>query len=100
MELKDYCKNVDKELSQWQNKLHHIVNEFDSMPTSSKQGVYETVNGLHIMMTELDDRIEQLRTSCAVSWEPESEEATPTISGTSKRFKDADEVHFDYDFGG
>jgi len=100
MEIKDYCRNVERELSQWQSKLHHLVDQMDSMPTSAKQRVYEEVNGLHILMTEMDDRIDQLRTECAISWEPQAEEPTPTIAGTSKRFNNASGVHFDYDFGG
>lgn len=100
MDVRDYCKNVDKELSQWRNKLDHIVHELDSMPTGIKQPLYETVNGLHILMTEMEDRIEQLRTECQISWEPETESPNPNIAGTSKRFKDTKDVHFDYDFGG
>lgn len=100
MELKDYCNNVDKELSNWHNKLSSVVGKMDSMPSSVKQGMYEEINGLHIVMTEMDDRIDRLRNECSVSWEPESDEATPTVSGSSKRFKEESDIHFDYDFGG
>lgn len=100
MEINDYCKNVDMELSQWQEKLHHIVDQMDHMPTSAKQNMYEEVNGLHILMTEMDDRIQQLRSECTLSWEPRSEEVTTNISGSSKRFNDAEKIRFDYDFGG
>lgn len=101
MEIKDYCKNVDTELSQWQEKLHHLVDQMDRMPTSSKQRVYEEINGMHILLTEMDDRLEQLRSECAISWEPRSSEgSTPTVSGASNRFNSASGVHFDYDFGG
>lgn len=100
MEISDYCKNVDRELSQWNDKLHHLVDQMDSMPTGAKQRVYEEVNGLHILMTEMDDRIQQLRSECSVSWEPQASEPTPTIAGTSKRFNDASDIHFDYEFGG
>lgn len=100
MDLKDYCRNVDMELSQWQEKLHTVVSKMDSMPTSAKQRMYEEVNDLHILLTEMDDRIERLRTECSISWQPEEDEATPTIAGSSRRFNDATDVHFDYNFGG
>lgn len=100
MEIKDYCKNIEVELSQWQGKLDHIVSKLDSMPTSSKEKVYEEVNDLHMLTAEIGDRIERLRTQCSISWEPEFDEATPTVSGSSKRFNDVSDVRFDYDFGG
>ena len=100
MEIHDYCKNMDRELSQWEGKLHNVVFQMDSMPTSAKQGMYEEVNGLHIVVTELADRIKQLRTECSVAWKVESDGAVPTISGSSQRFNDAAGIHFDYDFGG
>lgn len=100
MEIKDYCRNIDRELAQWQEKLNHIVDKLDSMPTSSKERIYEEVNDLHMLTTELGDRLERLRTQCSLSWETEVEEATPTISGSSKRFNDAEGVRFDYGFGG
>ncbi|WP_136797914.1 MULTISPECIES: hypothetical protein [Desulfosediminicola] len=101
MEIQDYCKNVDTELSQWQEKLSHIVSQLDNRPTSSKQGVYEEVNGLHMIITEMSDRIDQLRNECSISWEPQKEdEKTPNIAGSSKRFNQNEELRFDYDFGG
>lgn len=100
MELKDYCKNVDTELSQWHDRLGKIVSHLDAMPTRTKEALYEEVNGLHILMDEMDDRINQLRTQCSISWEPEEDSPTPTIAGTSKRFNDTPGLAFDYDFGG
>lgn len=100
MEINDYCRNIDMELSQWKKELSHIVSKFDSMPTSTKEKVYEEVNELHIIITELGDRIERLRTECSIAWQPETDGSTPTIAGSSKRFNDKTDVHFDYDFGG
>lgn len=100
MEIKNYCKNVDMELSQWHGKFSHIVKKMDSMPTGDKQKVFEEVNGLHIIMTEMNDRIERLRNECMIAWEPEVDEVTPTVAGASARFKDNNDIHADYDFGG
>ena len=100
MEIKDYCKNIEVELSQWQEKLDHIVSKRDSMPTGSKEKVYKEVNDLHMPTKEICDQLERLRAQYSISWEPEFNEATPTISGSSKRFNDVSDVRFDYDFGG
>jgi len=98
MEIKDYCRNVDIELSQWQEKINDVLSNIDNLPTGKKQRMLEDVNGLHIVMTELRDRIEKLRTECPISWEPEWEDVSFRDPGYN--FNDKASVNFDYDFGG
>ena len=98
MENKDYCRNVDIELSQWQEKINDVLSNIDNLPTGKKQRMLEDVNGLHIVMTELRDRIEKLRTECPISWEPEWEDVSFRDPGYN--FNDKASVNFDYDFGG
>ena len=100
MEIKDYCKNVDRELTQWQGKIYDVVNKIDSLPTGNKQRMFEDVNGLHIIMAELGDRIDKLRTECPISWEPEKEDASFHDPKFNYNFNDTANVHFDYEFGG
>ncbi|MDR3632164.1 MAG: hypothetical protein P4L42_17730 [Desulfocapsaceae bacterium] len=100
MELKDYCRNVDSELSQWQGKFNCAISKFEHMSTGSKQRVFEDVNGLHIILTELDDRLEKLRTECPISWRPERDDVPLHIPEFRYNFSDTANVFFDYDFGG
>ena len=62
--------------------------------------MYEDVNGLHILMTELDDRIESLRTSCPTDWSPEQKEIGIKLFDLGERYQAASNACFDYDFGG
>jgi hypothetical protein len=100
MEIYDYCKNVDMELTVWKAKLYDVISKIDRLPTGSKQRMYEEINGLHIVMTELDDRIKKLRTECPVEWRPAQEDINVRLSGLSSRYNDAAGVLFDYEFGG
>ena len=100
MEIKDYCKNVDKELTQWQGKFFDVINRFDHMSTGSKQRVFQDVNGLHIVIAELDDRLETLRTQCPIAWKPEMEDVLLHFPESAYTFNDTTNVFFDYDFGG
>lgn len=100
MEIYDYCKNVDMELTLWKAKLYDVISKIDRLPTGSKQRMYEEINGLHIVMTELEDRIKKLRTECPVEWNPVQEEINVRLSGLSSRYNDAAGVLFDYEFGG
>lgn len=100
MEINDYCKNVDMELTMWKARLYDVISKIDRLPTGSKQRMYEEINGLHIVMSELEDRIGKLRTECPIEWRPAQEEIKVKLSGLSSRYNDTAGVLFDYDFGG
>ncbi len=101
MEIYDYCKSVNTELTQWKERLFNVISHIDHLPTGDKQRMYEEVNGLHIIMSELEERIERLRTECPTEWQPAEEETIFKVSELSgNRFSDTSGVHFDYDFGG
>ncbi len=100
MEIKDYCKYVDMELTVWKAKLYDVMSRMDRMPTANKQRMYEEVNGLHIIIAELEDRIDKLRTECPISWQPEQEEIRVKFTELGGRYNDTAGVLFDYDFGG
>ncbi|MBM9605390.1 hypothetical protein [Desulfopila inferna] len=100
MELKDYCRNVEMELTNWKSKLYDIIRKMDTAPTGEKEKMYEEINGLHILLTELEDRIDGLRTSCPTEWQPEHEEIKGKFEEIKSRYQEAAKAKFDYDFGG
>lgn len=100
MEVKDYCRNMEMELTSWKSKLYDVIRKMDSAPTGAKEKVYEDINGLHILMTELEDRLDSLRTSCPTEWSPEDKEIRVKLDDLESRYKETSKVLFDYDFGG
>lgn len=100
MEIKDYCRNVDMELNVWKAKLYDVISKMDHLPTANKQRMYEEVNGLHILMAELEERIEKLRSECPTEWSPDQEDIKVKFSELGSRYNDTAGVLFDYDFGG
>jgi hypothetical protein len=51
-------------------------------------------------LTELEDRLDSLRTSCPTEWRPEKEAIQGKLGALENRYKEASGVLFDYDFGG
>jgi hypothetical protein len=100
MEVKDYCRNVEMELNLWKSRLYDVVRKMDKAPTGNKEKIYEDINGLHILMTELEDRLDKLRTSCPTEWSPEEKEISVKLEDLENRYKETSKVLFDYDFGG
>lgn len=100
MDVKDYCRNVDSELTAWKAKLYDVMRQMDKLSTGEKQRVYEQVNGLHIVMTELEERIDQLRTACPTDWSPEREEIKGKITDLGHKYEETAREFFDYGVGG
>lgn len=100
MEVKDYCKNVEIELNAWKAKLYNVMRQMDKLPTGDKQRMYEKVNGIHIIMTELDDRLDDLRTSCPTEWSPVRKEIKGKMADLGNRYEETEGALFDYDIGG
>lgn len=100
MEVKDYCKYVNAELILWKAKLYDVMSKMDKLPTGDKQRMFEEINGLHIVMDELEERVEKLRTECPLNWKPEQEKIQASLADLSSRYNGAAGIFFDYDFGG
>lgn len=70
MEVKDYCKGVESELTSWKAKLYDINRKIEKLPGSSKDKVLGNIGDLNNLLTEMEDRIEKLRNECPTEWSP------------------------------
>jgi hypothetical protein len=100
MEIKDYCRGVDMELTLWKARLYDVISQIDRLPTGKKQRMYEEVNGLHIVMSDLEERIDKLRRECPTQWKPDQEEIVVKMSQLNSKYNDTAGVLFDYEYGG
>jgi len=100
MELKDYCRNVEIELTLWKSRLDDVIRKMDQASTGEKEKMYENINGLHILLSELEERVDNLRLSCPTEWQPDEDEIKVKLGNLEGRYKEASNVLFDYDFGG
>ena len=94
-----YCSNVAGELEFWSRKLHKLSSEIDGIPSIDKYKLQPHIDQLHILMTELDDRLCEMVMSC------ESVESFDSVEEVkSGSFKEGTSFTknelFDYDFGG
>lgn len=100
MEIKDYCNNVQMELNNWKARLYDVMRKVDKLSTGEKQHMFENIEDVHILMTELNDRIEKLRTECPTEWEPQREEIAVKIEDLKSRAEAMEKAMFDYTMGG
>ena len=101
MEVKDYCRNMEMELTGWKAKLYDVIRKFDALPTGEKEEAYKDVNDMNMLMTEMEDRLDTLRNSCPTDWKPGDEkEFTSKLGALDKQYKKIARSKFDYEFGG
>lgn len=70
MEVKDYCSNVDMELTLWKAKIFDVIRKADQLGSAELEKVLPNIQDLKMVITDLEDRIHQLRTECPLEWKP------------------------------
>lgn len=70
MDVKDYCKGVEMELVAWKAKLYDMIKKIDKLGTAEREKMLPNVEDLHMFLTEMEDRINQLETECPSEWSP------------------------------
>jgi hypothetical protein len=74
MELKDYCKGVEMELTSWKAKLYDINRKMEKLPGSARDKVLANIGDLNNLLTEMEERIEKLEAECPTEWSPVKKE--------------------------
>ncbi len=100
MNVQDYCRNVELELSSWKSKLESLDHKIQSMPSIDKYRMLGNIEGLHIILTEMDDRIMELQKECPTEWNPIREEVHAKLNDLEERVDASQKAFHDYDFGG
>lgn len=95
MATREYCANMAEELEVWSGKLHDLSDRIDHIPSIQKYHLQPLIEELHIIMTELDDRLCEMTTSC-----PTVEGFATMEKGSAVELQQSSGELFDYDFGG
>ena len=74
MDVRDYCRGMEAELTAWKAKLYDLTRKLDKLGSAEKEKILPNVEDLHIFMTEMSDRIENLKNECPTEWSPQKKE--------------------------
>jgi predicted RNase H-like nuclease (RuvC/YqgF family) len=88
MELEQYCDNFAAELTGWRHKFGEVVRKFDQTATGDKSNVYQHINELHMILEEFEERIRELKASCAAGVEPNKFEVEGKFTGFRPIYRD------------
>jgi len=62
------------ELTAWKAKLFDVISRTDKMGTAEKDKVWAYFNEMKIVIQDLEDKIESLRTECPADWSPQKKQ--------------------------
>lgn len=100
MDVKSYCDSLVIELTGWKAKVYDIVRKLDKMSSGDKQKVVPQVVELHMLIEELDDRIDRLKRECPTEWQPAKIELESKVSKLKTKWEKVWQNISPADFGG
>ena len=75
MASRNYCSSIEDELEVWSGRLHELSEKIDRMPSIDKYRMLPHIEELHIVLTEMDDRLCNVMASCSTVEPLEKEDA-------------------------
>ena len=70
MDVQDYCKGLEMEMTAWKAKLYDVMRKVDKLGSAEKEKVLPNIEDLHMFLEEMSDRVEKLKTECPSDWSP------------------------------
>lgn len=74
MEVMDFCKGLEAELTAWKAKFYDMNERIDKLGSAEKGKAQGIFGDLKIALADMEDRIQQLRTECPSDWSPQKKE--------------------------
>ena len=74
MEVMDYCKNMEMELTNWKARVFDLQTKVDALGSAEKERILGHVGDLHNLVVEMEQRVDQLRNECPLEWDPQKQE--------------------------
>jgi hypothetical protein len=74
MDVMDYCKSMETEMTAWKAKLYDTMRKVDKLGTAEKERILPNIEDLHILLEEMEDRVGQLKSECPTEWSPMKKE--------------------------
>jgi predicted nuclease with TOPRIM domain len=84
MDVQDFCKGMEVEMTAWKAKLYDVMRKVDKLGSAEKEKILPNIEDLHMFLEEMSDRVETLKTECPSDWSPvkkDIEEGTTDMRG-------------------
>ena len=70
MDVKDFCSGMEMEMTAWKAKMYDAMRKIDKLVSAEKEKILMNVQDLNMILDDMAQRVEQLRTECPSDWSP------------------------------
>lgn len=64
MKARNCCKTMEMELTAWKAIVYDIVRKMEELPGAAKAKVLPNIQDIHMLIAEMDERIDYVRDNC------------------------------------
>ena len=65
MKARNCCKTMEAEVTAWKANVYDIARKMEELPGGEKEKILPHIEDLHMLIAEMDDRIDQIREKCS-----------------------------------
>jgi hypothetical protein len=88
MDVQDYCKAMNMELTAWKAKMYDAMRRMDKLGSAGKEKILSNVEDLHMLLAQMEDRISQLEKECPTEWSPVKNEIDEAHVDMRSKYED------------
>ena len=88
MDVQDYCKAMNMELTVWKAKMYDAMRRMDKLGSAGKEKILSNVEDLHMLLAQMEDRISQLEKECPTEWSPVKSEIDEAHVDMRSKYED------------
>jgi hypothetical protein len=74
MNVIDYCKGMEMELTAWKAKVYDLTRKVETLGSKEREKILPNIQDLNMFITEMSNRIEQLKNECPTEWSPQKKD--------------------------
>ncbi|MCG6908569.1 MAG: hypothetical protein LJE94_00430 [Deltaproteobacteria bacterium] len=64
MKARNCCRTMEMELTGWKAIVYDIARKMERLPGGEKEKILPNIEDLHMLVEEMDSRIDQIRENC------------------------------------
>lgn len=70
MDVREYCRRMDRQLSDWKAYIDQVIQAADRLPAGERKALDPMIERLQPLVSAIDAELELLKTSCPADWAP------------------------------
>ena len=92
MDALDFCKGIEMELTAWKAKVYDAIRKIETLSSGDREKVLPNIQDINMIVTELEDKIESLKTECPADWSPQKKEIDDAHVDMRSKYEETMEI--------